>query len=76
MVAVVRTMVCADCEELVDVLIGRHGKEGATGDPEYDRVLWICPECHGRKVVAWGASKTCPKCNEPMTKGQMTVLWD
>ncbi len=43
MVAVVRTMTCNDCKEVVDVLIGRYGENGPTGDPDYDADLNICP---------------------------------
>jgi hypothetical protein len=42
MVAVVQTMVCDSCSELVDVLIGRSGEEGPTGDPDYDKKLGVC----------------------------------
>ena len=45
MIAVVQTVTCHDCEHLVDVLIGREGQEGPTGDPEYDKDLQTCPLC-------------------------------
>jgi hypothetical protein len=43
MVAVVRTMTCNDCKEVVDVLIGRYGESGPIGDPDYDADLNIFP---------------------------------
>ena len=43
-VAVVQPMICDDCNELVQVLIGHEGKDGASGNPEYDKDLNICPE--------------------------------
>ena len=77
MVAVVRTMTCKDCEEVVDVLIGRYGENGPTGDPEYDADLDICPECRGRNVRSWSRRHPCPKCDGEMKKEPgMDILWD
>jgi len=76
MVAVVRTMVCRNCRELVDVTIGRRGREGLTGDADYDRGIGICPRCNGAEVTSWGRSRPCPRCDGKMRKGESTVLWD
>ena len=43
-VAVIQPMICDDCNELVQVLIGHEGKDGPSGNPEYDKDLNICPE--------------------------------
>ena len=72
----VRTMVCPDCRELVDVLVGAYGKEGGTGDPEFDKGLNRCPECSGRKVTVWPERKPCPKCGERMLNQGLVVMWD
>ena len=77
MVAVVRTMICDDCEEVVDVLIGRYGEDGSTGDPEYDADLGICPECRGRNLRSWSRRHPCPKCDGDMNKDDgFEMLWD
>ena len=77
MVAVVRTMTCKDCKELVDVLIGRYGKSGSTGDPEYDDDLDICPECRGRNVRLWPKRHPCPQCDGVMKKERgLDMQWD
>ena len=76
MVAVVRTMVCRTCEEVVDVLIGQCGLDGPTGDPEYDKDLGVCPECGGKDMVVWGRARPCPKCAGKMKRGEGTILWD
>jgi hypothetical protein len=76
MVAVVQTMICESCCQLVDVLIGRSGEEGPTGDADYDRDLGVCPECRGNQVSAWSTSRPCPKCEGRMIEGEMTCLWD
>ena len=76
MVAVVQTMVCHSCNQLVDVLIGRYGTEGPTGDPDYDKGLGVCSGCHGNDVVAWEETRPCPKCDGRMIEGQTTALWD
>ena len=78
-VAVVKTMICEDCKNLVDVLIGRHGKDGATGDIEYDRKLNICPICAGKNLKAWPTNHTCPRCSANMIRsrnGSDVILWD
>lgn len=75
--AVVKTMTCTNCQELVDVLVGKNGPVGPTGDPEYDRKLNICPDCKGTDVHPWPESHPCPRCDGLMTSdGEITVLWD
>jgi hypothetical protein len=78
MVAVVRTMACADCEEIVDVLVGKHGEEGPTGDPAYDRDLNVCPNCHRRRVHPWSVNRSCPRCGTGMkiSPDSPKLLWD
>ena len=76
MVAVVQTMVCQDCKELVDVLIGKQGREGPTGDPDYDRNLGRCPRCEGVGLITWDDSRPCPRCDSEMIKGGTIALWD
>jgi len=76
MVAVVKTMICSQCHELIDVLIGHHGKEGRSGDPEYDKDLGHCPLCQGIDIVSWGRARPCPKCSNKMKKGPGVLLWD
>lgn len=78
MVAVTETMTCHGCRELVDVVIGAYGKEGPTGNPDFDQDLNICAECGSADLTLWEASKPCPKCGRSM--GEMddglTTLWD
>jgi len=77
MVAVVRTMTCKDCDELVDVLIGRYGENGPTGDPDYDDDLDVCPNCKGRNVQLWSSSHSCPRCGCEMKRERgMAIQWD
>jgi hypothetical protein len=76
MMAVVRTMFCRGCRELVDVLIGQCGLDGPTGDADYDKALGICPECRGDDVVVWKDGRPCPRCEGRMVKGEDFILWD
>jgi hypothetical protein len=76
MVAVVQTSTCTRCRDLVDVIIGYWGTDGATGDAEYDRDLGKCPKCDGTAVVSWPEGRPCPKCGDPMEQGGTTALWD
>ncbi len=76
-VAVVRTMTCDDCHELADVLIGRQGIDGPSGDPEYDKDLNLCPHCSGSNVRPWTRKHFCPKCGAEMTKDESShICWD
>lgn len=77
MLAVVRTMTCEDCKKLVDVLIGRYGQDGPTGDSDYDKDLDICPKCRGYNIRAWSSLQPCPRCDCKMIKGDdAVVMWD
>ncbi len=78
MVAVVRTMTCPDCMEIVDVLVGKYGEEGPTGDPTYDRDLNTCPNCHRRNVRPWMTNRPCPRCGKKMSLAHDVpkVNWD
>lgn len=76
MFAVVETMTCNSCRELVDAVIGKFGREGPVGEPEFDDTLGRCPKCGGKDAVPWGRSYPCPKCGARMEPGSETVLWD
>ena len=76
MLAVVRTMFCRGCRELVDVLIGQRGLDGPTGDPDYDKDLGICPECRRKDLVVWEEGSPCPRCEGNMARGEGSILWD
>jgi uncharacterized paraquat-inducible protein A len=76
-VAVIRTMICVDCNDLVDVVIGREGNDGPTGNVEYDKNLNSCPKCRGLNVYSWSAKRSCPRCKEKMVRSKEAVLlWD
>jgi ssDNA-binding Zn-finger/Zn-ribbon topoisomerase 1 len=75
-ISVVQTMTCHDCEHLVDVLVGREGQEGPTGDPEYDKDLQTCPICREQRLEIWDKSRQCPKCGGLMTEGEVTCFLD
>lgn len=77
MIAVVETMVCEDCREVVNVLVGRCGKVGPTGDPEYDRDLNICPICRNRNLRPWDSEYTCSRCHTKMQiDSSFSFRWD
>ena len=76
MVAVVQTMTCHDCKDLVDVLIGRYGEEGPIDDAVSAHELGSCPECGGKKVVPWDETRPCPSCGTQMVPGELAVMWD
>ena len=75
-IAVVHTMTCHNCNELVDVVIGAYGKEGKTEDTEINKALGLCPKCKGSDVSQWDENKSCPKCDGKMIRGKEVALWD
>ena len=75
-VAVVQTMTCHNCNELVDVVIGAYGEDGKTADAEMNLDMGICPKCKDSNVAQWDKRKSCPKCDGKMIKGKMSMLWD
>ena len=76
MLAVLKTMACDNCRELVDVLIGKCGEDGLTGDPELDANIGQCPICKGNQVSTWTPSMPCPKCAGSMNDRGVRILWD
>lgn len=76
-VAVVRTMACKPCRALFDVPIGAYGREGPTGDPEFDRKLGACPSCGGRELRPWKKGDSCPRCGGSMEQDPDSLcMWD
>jgi hypothetical protein len=77
MEAVVKTMTCEDCKEVVDVRIGSFGEDGPIGDPECDENLNTCLLCRGRNVRPWPRRHPCPQCDGEMNKDDgFEMLWD
>ena len=76
-IAHVETMTCADCVELVDVLIGAVGEHWRrTGITLDDEEMGKCPNCKGTNLTAWSEGQACPKCGGAMRTGDLIVLWD
>jgi len=76
MLAMTRTMVCADCQELQEVLIGFRGEPGPCGDPKLDADLYICPDCGGTNLTEWSFPGPCPRCKAELIKGDGEMLVD
>ena len=76
MVAFVETMVCADCKELVDVLVAIEGPDGPVKDPSRAEDFDRCPECRGKSVTSWPKERPCPKCGGHVSQGEEFLLWD
>ena len=65
-VAVIQPMICDDCDELVQVLIGKMGNVGPSGDPEFDINLNTCSECKGKNLRIWPSDHPCLNCGTSM----------
>ncbi|ABB57029.1 hypothetical protein [Synechococcus elongatus] len=73
MMVAVDTMVCQDCQSVVDVVVQIFLDEYAA---EID--LNCCPDCRGTRVSPWPSQHPCPKCQEPMVQDSLSpeMLWD
>ena len=60
--ASVDTMVCRDCDELVDILIDARPRWMEIIDPHWMERLDTCPQCHGRNLEEWSPAFPCPRC--------------
>jgi|UniRef100_A0A7C3WLQ0 uncharacterized paraquat-inducible protein A len=71
---VTRTMICLDCKEVVDVVVGE-SQQGSWGS---DTKLHCCPRCRGLRVVPWPKSRPCPRCGGTMKKldTRRVCFWD
>ena len=71
---VVRTSICKDCSNLVDVITGFRGNDGTYGTPEDKAEIGLCPDCRSKNVVPWGKGHPCPKKNQiPLGKGLLVL---
>lgn len=74
-VAVVETMICNDCTELVDVLVSTWGDDPQSS--ELRSRFGKCPKCGKTNATRWDPNKMpCPKCGNLMQQGEVTVYWD
>ena len=87
MAAVVQTMVCSDCKDVVDVIIGEEGEvypRIQSDSKEQDLYpakifpsdsFYVCPNCKNANMTNW-ENHTFPKCQEIMVKTDDEILWD
>ena len=76
-IAVIEPMICDDCNQLVDVLIGTCGTAGPTGNPEYDKDLNICPQCRGTNLKPWSKNHPYLNCGTNMRiSDEPEMFWD
>ena len=69
----VETMVCLDCQELLDVLVA----EPAATPSGLKPVERKCDECGGKNLKKFHSGKTrCPKCGFRLKKSEDFNLWD
>ena len=66
-------MLCGDCRQVVDVLVG--SRDGVVPPPKKPL---RCPECKGSQLSIWGEARPCPRCESSMDcdPEAPTVLWD
>jgi hypothetical protein len=80
--AVVQTVTCHQCSEVVDVsVMGVEAREFVNTEEYKSRKISIdrldvCDECGKKDFAIWTDSKSCPKCDERMVKGECVLNWD
>ena len=77
-----KTMVCADCLQLVDALVEiqrlwfqRRGNQGG-GNKTQKRCVVFCPKCNGINVIPWEEYHPCPKCGARMTREEVRLCME
>jgi hypothetical protein len=87
MVAVVQPMLCSDCQEITDVIIGEEGEiyprqPLKLGEPRLyltkhidSDEFYVCSNCKKDHLSDW-KNNECPKCNGTMKNVGEAMLWD
>lgn len=76
-----RTMFCAQCKALYDVLLG-NTNDSSHPIPESRRVspeaVGKCPKCRGAELTPWRSGEPCPRCGGALEKDVFGPgkLWD
>lgn len=73
-IAVIKTKVCDNCLELVDVLVGNttENEKNIGYIPDFEK----CPECGNSDLFDWYEC-LCPRCGEKMEKDCRNIIfWD
>jgi len=71
-VAFVETMICRDCNELVDGLV-----RCAVPSSDLGNDIDKCPTCGGDRPEYWDLEeKPCPRCGKSTKRSPRTLLWD
>lgn len=68
MLASTTTICCADCRALYDVFVGHFSQ------PEKEPPR--CPKRANHRVTRWHSGDPCPRCDEPLTRGEAVLVWD
>ena len=70
--AAVEPMICRDCKEVHNVVIGEFDR-----DNNYENFeICECPSCEGSNLKSWKKSE-CPKCDGKMKRSdKKAILWD
>lgn len=71
MAAVTTTIVCENCRCLYDVIIA----DIKDWQNREERAL-RCPKSAKHQVTHWKDGGPCPKCHQPLIKGESACLWD
>ena len=77
-VAVLETMTCNDCKDLVDVLVDIRMCRGTGVDPEIEEERGRCPKCKSDAVSPCVVPMPCPKCGGLVARDENggVTCWD
>lgn len=65
------TILCEDCKELHEI-----EPESAFTVKRSSHRMLRCPESFTHKIRVWSYPGACPRCGQPMKKGDHVVSWD
>ena len=67
------TIVCLDCKGLEDAAVQEMGEDP---DGKWVPVPLRCSKNMRHRISLWEEGQGCPRCGEPMKKGELVALWD
>lgn len=66
------TIACEDCKELYEI----EPERAYTVKVKTSYRMHRCPKAYTHKIRTWTFPGNCPRCGEPMKKGDHVVSWD
>jgi hypothetical protein len=66
------TILCEDCQQLYEI----EPENSFTVKMRNSYRMLRCPKSYTHKIKVWTFPGVCPKCGQPMSKGEHIIRWD